>query len=112
MHGRNNYQMLRKLKRLGIVNARQDINKKLDKLGCRPVFYNENTKRYEVFYCVFHKNEKNLTKQEQENLKKIKAICDSAKIYLNDVLIFQDNITEIDEKQILSYPEYFGKVCE
>lgn len=98
MHERNNYQMLRKLKRLGIVNARQDINEKLDKLGCRPVFYNEKTKRYEVFYCVFHKgNEKKLTKQEQENFKKIKAICDSAKIYLNDVLIFQDNIPEIDE---------------
>ena len=98
MHGRNNYQMLRKIKRLGIVNARQDVNERLEKLGCRPVFYNENTKRYEVLYCVFHKgNEKNLTKQEQENLKKIKAICDSAKIYLNDVLIFQDNITEIDE---------------
>ena len=32
MHGRNNYQILRKLKRLGIANARQDINEKLDKL--------------------------------------------------------------------------------
>ena len=91
MHGRNNNQMLRKLKRFGIVNARQDINKKLDKLGCRPVFYNENTKRYEVLYSVFHKeNENELTKQEQDNLKKIKAICDSAKIYLNQVLVFQD----------------------
>lgn len=91
MHGRNNYQMLRKIKRLGIVNARQDVNERLEKLGCRPVFYNENTKRYEVLYCVFHKeNENELTKQEQENLKKIKAICDNAKIYLNQVLVFQD----------------------
>ena len=91
MHGRNNYQMLRKIKRLGIVNARQDVNERLEKLGCRPVFYNENTKRYEVLYCVIHNSGESseLTKQEQENLKKIKAICDSAKIYLNQVLVFQ-----------------------
>lgn len=91
MH-KNNYQMLRKIKRLGIVNARQDINEKLEKLGCRPVFYNDNTKRYEVLFCVCHKSGESseLTKQEQENFKKVKAICDSAKIYLNQVLVFQD----------------------
>ena len=52
MH-KNNYQMLRKIKRLGILNARENINDELEKLGCRPVFYNDNTKRKEVIIIYF-----------------------------------------------------------
>ena len=87
----NNYQMLRKLKRMEMMNARENINEKLEKLGCPPVFYNSDTKRNEVIFPVRHKSgeSEELTKQEKENLKKVKAICDIAKIDLHKVFIFQ-----------------------
>lgn len=91
MH-KNNYQMLRKIKRLGILNARENINAELEKLGCRPVFYNDNTKRYEVLFCVCHTTgqPEEFTKQEEETFKKIKAICDRAKIYLSSLVFYDD----------------------
>ena len=91
MH-KNNYQMLRKIKRLGILNARENINDELEKLGCRPVFYNDNTKRKEVIYHQFVKSEEESnSKEEQEKIKKIKALCDKANIDFS-VLCFIDNV--------------------
>lgn len=93
MHGtRNNYAMLRKIKRLGILNARENINDELEKLGCRPVFYNDNTKKKEVIYHQFVKSEEESnSKEEQEKIKKIKALCDKAHIEFS-VLCFIDDI--------------------
>lgn len=89
MRYKNNYQMLRKIKRLGMMNA----HKELEKLDCKPV-YNSDTKRYVVPYVCFSDSE-NVSKEETDKMKKIKELAESAKVDF-DPVIFIDDVPEED----------------
>ena len=68
---------------------------RLKKMGYAP-FYNENTKRTEIVFSIFHKKNDELTNQEKTKLETLKKLCNASGIFLN-CLFFNDDIKEQDE---------------
>lgn len=68
---------------------------RLKKMGYAP-FYNENTKRTEIVFSIFHKKNDELTNQEKTKFETLEKLCNASGIFLN-CLFFNDDIKEQDE---------------
>lgn len=68
---------------------------RLKKMGYAP-FYNENTKRTEIVFPVFHKRNEELSESEKQKLETLEKLCNASSIFLN-CLFFNDDIKEQDE---------------
>lgn len=68
---------------------------KLKKMGYAP-FYNDNTKRTEIVFSVFHKKDEEMTRQEKKELETLEKLCNASGIFLN-CLFFVDDVEEQDE---------------
>lgn len=67
---------------------------RLKKMGYAP-FYNENTKRTEIVFPVFHKRKEELSESEKQKLETLEKLCNASGIFLN-CLFFVEDVEEQD----------------